>query len=390
MQHSFFVREDNALDLNLNRLWEIEPVEQPSFTPEQQACEHHFNTHTTQQSGRFVVRLPFKEDPTQLGMSCHSAENRLLALERRLERDVTLKTEYHHFMREYEELGHMTPVISHDGNQPCYYLPHHPVFKESSTTTKTRVVFDGSAKTSNGLSLNDILHVGPTVQPDLYSTVLRFRTHQICFTADIAKMYRQILIHPQDRDLQRILWRYSPNDPIQEYQLNTVTYGTSAAPFLATRCLNKLAEDNHIEYPRAAQALSEEFYVDDLLSRATTLHEAVVTQQELKLLLQTAGFTLRKWASNSQDFLYLISDEEKATNHSLSFDSKDGVTTLGLQWLPKLDQLQGRATLQPSAQRVILHGKEHSSAHNSLQQATLHRKYRFSKQRSTRAPSVKY
>jgi len=118
-------------------------------------------------------------------------------------------------MKECEELGHMEPVKSQEGKQTCYFIPHHPVFKETSTTTKTRVVFDGSAMTFNGMSLNDILQEGPTVQQDLYSIVLRFKPHQVCFTADIAKMYRQINVRPQDRDLQRILWRYSSEEPIQ-------------------------------------------------------------------------------------------------------------------------------------------------------------------------------
>jgi len=89
------------------------------------------------------------------------------------------------------------------------------------------------------MSLNDILQVGAAVQQDLYLIVLRFRTHQVCFTADIAKMYHQIIVHPRDRDLQSILWRYSSEEPIQEYRLTTVTYGTSSAPFLATHCLMK-------------------------------------------------------------------------------------------------------------------------------------------------------
>jgi len=186
-------------------------------------------------------------DSKQLGSSRLSAEQRLHATGRRLERDRDLKVQYHNFMKEYEELGHMEPVKSQEGKQACYFLPHHPVFKETSTTTKTWAVFDGSAKTSNGLSLNDILQVGPTVQQDLYSIVLRFRTHQVCFTAYIAKMYRQINVHPQDRDLQRIIWRYSSEEPIQEYKLTTVTYGTSSAPYLATRCLKKLADDNKFQ-----------------------------------------------------------------------------------------------------------------------------------------------
>jgi hypothetical protein len=129
------------------------------------------------------------------------------------------------------------------------------------STTRTRVVFDGGAKTSNGMSLSDILQVGATVQQDLYSIVLRFRTHHVWFTADIAKMYLQIVVHPQDRDLQRILWRYSSEEPIQEYRLTTVTYGTSSAPFLATRCLKKLEDDNEPQYPRAAHVLNHEFYI---------------------------------------------------------------------------------------------------------------------------------
>jgi len=200
-------------------------------------------------------------------------------------------------MKENEELGHIEPVKSQEGKQTCYFLPHHTVFKVTSTTTKTRVLFDGSAKTSNGLSLNDILQVGPTVQQDLYSIVLRFRTHQVCFTADIGKMYRQIKLHPQDQDVQRILWRYLSEEPIQEYQVTTVTYGASSAPYLATRCLTKLADDNKCHHPRVAQVLSNDFYVDDL-SGTPTLEEAINLQQVLTSLLNTAGFTSRKWASN--------------------------------------------------------------------------------------------
>jgi len=252
-QHTFLLREDSRLENNLNRFWEVETVEQSTITAEQKACEEHFLINTTQEPyGRFVVKLPTKMEPTQLGTSRLSAERRLHAIERRLERDPDLKVQYCSFMKEYEQLGHMEPVIQQEGNNPCYFLPHHPVYKETSSTTKTRVVFDGSAKTSNGLSLNDILQVGATGQPDLYSIVLRFRTQQVCFTADIVKMYRQIVVHPQDRDLQRILWRYSTDKPIQEYRLTTVTYGTSSAPFLATRCLKKLADDKKQQYPRAA------------------------------------------------------------------------------------------------------------------------------------------
>jgi len=226
-----------------------------------------------------MVKLPTKMEPTQLLTSRLSAQRRLHAVQRRLERDPHLKVHYHNFMKEYEELGHMEPVTSQEGKSTCYFLPHHPVFKETSSTTNTRVMFDGGAKISNGLSLNDITQVGATVQQDLYLIVLQFRMHQVCFTADIPKMYRQV-VHRQDRDLQRILWRCSSDEHIQEYRLTSVTYGISSVPFLATRCLKKIADDKK-KYPRAPQVLSNDFYVDDLLSGTSTIEEKINVQKEI-------------------------------------------------------------------------------------------------------------
>jgi hypothetical protein len=242
-QQALFVQTVMDLETNLNRFWEVDSMESSTMTAEQKACEEHFISNTSQQEdGRFVVKLPTKLEPHNLGNSRFAAERRLHHLENKLERNPELKVQYHNFMKEYEDLGHMEQAPSLDRDTPCYFLPHHAVFKGNSTTTKTRVVFDGGAKTSTELSLNDILQVGPTIQPDLYSI-------QICFTADIAKMYRQIIVHPLDRDLQKILWRYSSEQPIQEYRLNTVTYGTSRATFLATCCLKKLAEYNQERFP---------------------------------------------------------------------------------------------------------------------------------------------
>jgi hypothetical protein len=162
---SFFIQDTTCLETNLNRFWEVDTeVEPTSMTPEQLECETHFTSHTTQQpNGRFMVRLPLKAQPTELGTSRRMAENRLLAIERRLVKDPELKKHYN-FMKDYEAAGHTNPAQPQAGNNTvCYYLPHHPVFKSSSTTTKTRVVFDGGAKTSTRLSLNDILQVGPTI-----------------------------------------------------------------------------------------------------------------------------------------------------------------------------------------------------------------------------------
>ena len=168
------------------------------------------------------MRLPWRVGLGRLGESYEQAKRRFHQLERRFQEHPDLHQAYSGFMQEYEELGH-TNQINEDtsSTEERYYLPHHAVFKSSSSTTRNRVVFDGSCRSRNGLSLNDTLLVGPTIQQDLYSIILRFRTYQIAFTADIAKMYRQVRIHEDDRKLQRILWRRSVDEPLRTYELSS-------------------------------------------------------------------------------------------------------------------------------------------------------------------------
>ena len=113
-----------------------------------------------------------------------------------------MRKRYGDFVDEFVSLDHMEVVPENEINKPdsdVYYLPHHCVFKEDSTTTKLRVVFDGSAKTSNGLSLNESLMVGPVVQNDLFTILNQFRCKHIALSADIAKMYRQVELDAPDK-----------------------------------------------------------------------------------------------------------------------------------------------------------------------------------------------
>ena len=77
-----------------------------------------------------------------------------------------------------------------------YYLPMHGVVKASSSTTKLRIVYDASAKSTSGVSLNDALLSGPSMYPLLTTLVNRFRTHKTSISADISKMFREVGLHP--------------------------------------------------------------------------------------------------------------------------------------------------------------------------------------------------
>ncbi|XP_053691525.1 uncharacterized protein LOC128740041 [Sabethes cyaneus] len=227
------------------------------------------------------------------------------------------------------------PTKDNDTLAKPYYMPHHCVEKPDSATTKLRVVFDVSCATDTGVSLNDALMVGHIKQDDVYSIILRFRLHRFAIVADLEKMYRQVLVQPSDRHLQRILWRDSPNDPIQCFELKTVTYGTASAPFLATRCLQQLALDGTSLYPRAARALSNNFYIDDLLGGSNIEEEETELCGQLIALLQSAGFKLHKWASNNPSILKNIPVELRENRQLLEIDaSTSPVKTLGLLWQP--------------------------------------------------------
>ena len=96
-----------------------------------------------------MVKLSTKMEPHHIG-TLLSSEQRSHAIEHRLEQDPELKFQYHNFVRKYEELGHRDQVNSEEGKKTCYFLPHHPVLKENSSTTRTRIAFGGDTKPSNG------------------------------------------------------------------------------------------------------------------------------------------------------------------------------------------------------------------------------------------------
>ncbi|XP_062714170.1 uncharacterized protein LOC134290953 [Aedes albopictus] len=335
------VSTSDRLEDLLTRFWSMEEVDSTNYSPEETRCEAIFMSSVQRGAdGRYSVALPKDEDViSRLGESKEIAFRRFLGTERRLTRDANLRKQYVTFMEEYLQLGHMRRIEEDSEPTKRCFLPHHPVVKEASTTTKVRVVFDASCKTASGLSLNDALLVGPVIQQDLRSIILRCCTKQIMLVADVEKMFRQIFIHPEDRPFQSILWRSSPVEEIGVYELNTVTYGTKPAPFLATRTLNQLAMDEGERYPLAVKAITEDTYMDDVITGCSNLEEARKLQNQLDEMTTSGGFRLRKWASNCAAVLHGVSDDNLAIRPAdgINLDPDPSVKALGLTWLPGRD-----------------------------------------------------
>lgn len=128
--------------------------------------------------------------------------------------------------------------------------------------------------------------------------LVRLRKHKISLTGDLEKMYRQIGVNEQQTCLQRIVWSDAPNVPIRDYELMTVTYGTQNAPYLAIRTLKQLAEDVKFNYPRAAEIISNDFYMDDMITGFDNESQALQMYRELKDALNQGGFNIRKFVTN--------------------------------------------------------------------------------------------
>ncbi|XP_062713340.1 uncharacterized protein LOC115266428 [Aedes albopictus] len=289
-------RYEEELNKTMLKFWEIESVHPESnLTAAEAAVEEHFkSTHTRDDEGRYIVRLPFNHLQGQLGDSFNNARKRLDKLVIALARNPTKRVEYSAFLAEYLALGHMKEVQSVSDDYGGYYIPHHAVHKTSSSTTKTRVVFDASAKTTTDLSLNDTLSVGPTVQNDLFSIILKFCTHQVVLTADIPKMYRQVKLHTDDCKYQRILW-LDDDSKLKVYELQTVTYGVASSLHHATRVLVQLATDEGKEFPLASKVIIEDSYIDDFLTGGSSTTEAIRIYEELSELLRRGGFGVHKF-----------------------------------------------------------------------------------------------
>ncbi|CAG9118509.1 unnamed protein product [Plutella xylostella] len=318
------MHENTNINEMLTRFWQLEDI--PSkLSPKDSECEKHFKENTVRlDTGRFCVKLPLKDNADCLGNSYNLAKKRLLNLEKRFRKNPDLKSQYSKFINEYAELGHLTKT-DYQGypNSPHYYLCHHAVFKENSESSQIRVVFDGSAPSTSGFSVNDLMRVGPNVQDSLFSILIRARQYKYLLTGDIEKMYRQVEVNSDDRDLQLILWREDESKPIHTLRLNTLTYGTASASYLSTRCLRQVGED--CDDPRIGTIIKGDFYVDDLITGANDETELRSIRKAISEALESYCFKLRKFKSNS---LSVIDDLNVDNQHNLTLSESS--STLGL------------------------------------------------------------
>ena len=303
---------------------------------------HFKESHARDDTGTFIVPLPMKENAELLGETRSLAVGRFSSLERSLRSNGKFDA-FAEVMNEYFEQTHVEPVPLRDRAKPyheVYYLPVHAVHKTTSTTTQLCVVFDASAISTIGVSLNYQLLVGPTVHAPLIDVLLRFRQYRKALTTDISRMYCAILLPEVQRDLHRLVWRRHEHNRLEDYRMTRLPFGVSASLFAAKMAVKMNAVQNERSHSRAASEVQKSFYVDYGLTGVSSVSEAIELQKELQELFNKGGFLLRKWKPNKPEALRHLPEHlvEQKTTKELPIAS-EFTKVLGINWNKESDSL---------------------------------------------------
>ncbi|XP_065219651.1 uncharacterized protein LOC135845113 [Planococcus citri] len=332
---SFCGMSNLELSEQFRKFVDVEEIPDPKKEKvvEHELIDKHFESTYSidQETGKFVVRLPLKESVKVLNGSF----GKVCAMLRKSEirRSDVVQKAYENIFDEYLSLKHMTK-LSGEPDLKAYYMPHHVVSKGEDSH---RIVFNASFTDNSGTSLNSHFLVGPKVQPDLAVNLIRFRRHLIGFVCDIFRMYRDILIHPDDRIFQRIVFRFNFNDEIEVFELNTLANGIGPASYIAPKCLEKVASFIKDSDKMVSDIIMRDFYMDNLATGTDSVEGAIVISRRVHEVLMKYGFPLRKYQSNSPEFLEKISSELIDTVKVCN--GKKFVTLLGLLWYLDLDEI---------------------------------------------------
>ena len=222
---------------------------------------------------------------------------------RKLKKNPELAETYTQIIAQQEAEGIIERVHEEGEVGNTFYLPHHPVIRQDKSSTKVRVVYDGSSR-ENGVSLNDCLQGGQSRFTDLFSVLLRFRTHKFCVSADLEKAFLQVGIQEDDRDLLRFLFYediHAESPKLITFKFKRVCFGINSSMALLGSAIDAHFEKNREQNPSLIKSLEDGLYVDDVVTGAETKEEILKIHDEGRELFRKAGMNLRKWRTNLKE-----------------------------------------------------------------------------------------
>ena len=113
--------------------------------------------------------------------------------------------------------------------------------RKAAQTTKVRIVYDASAKSSSkNVSLNECLETGTLLQNLIWDILTKSRFRPILLRGDIEKAFLQIRIREFERDVLRFQWVNSlESKNIKILRFTRLVFGLTQSPFILEGTLNK-------------------------------------------------------------------------------------------------------------------------------------------------------
>ena len=230
-------------------------------------------------------------------------------------KNETLKTLFHEAMEENFKnrfCEEVTKTIKlHEKEGRIWYLPLQGVLDLSRSSTKLRIVYDGSSK-YQGTSLNENIYAGPKLQPDLVELLMRFRLGRYTLTSDISKMFNQIRLDESEKDYFRFLYRKNTKEDIKEYRFTRIVFGINSSPFQSIMTIITLCHEMNSEYPEVANIVRKFLYVDDFIYSNDKISKLKRIIGDTIEMFQRGGFKLTKFHTNCKD---IIKDVPKSSLH---------------------------------------------------------------------------
>lgn len=331
--------KDLPVHPNLEDFWNMESIgiRDDIHNSDDEIAMENFRQTVRFEDNRYHVTWPWKDEEPELPENKELAFGRLRSCLKKMRNKPELLEKYDAIIQDQLSKGIVEKVDENTEKGLTHYIPHHAVVTPQKTTTKIRVVYDASAKTSkDNKSLNECLHRGPVMLNDLCGLFIRFRLHPIALVSDIEKAFLQVSLQPSQRDVTRFLWVKNIHNPslnslnIQEYRFARVPFGVISSPFL----LGATVETHLDSYgTELTEKLKGDIYVDNIITGADNDEDAIGLYQSAKDMFNSASMNLREWLSNSakvNEFIPINDRAEKVTMDILghTWDSKDDTFSL--------------------------------------------------------------
>ena len=357
-------REYECLKQNLKRVWEIEDDDEvrklinshyPAVRTERQLkAEADVGANLKQlESGNYQTKLLWSTNRRPRN-NYVEARKAFIYWERRLARDEMTRQAYHIAMTNW--INNM--FVENTENTPDRdqnFLTSFMVMKEGGGPEKARLVVNGARK-FRGECLNDFLEPGSNLMNDLCELVLRIRKYKYVVCCDLANMFLNIKVDPEDRPYLRMFYRSDPSKEMEVYQFTVHAFGLTSSPFIAMSAVRAHAKKHGERWPLAERAIRFNSLVDDIWLMSNHVAEVEQGMREIVELMKEMNIKVHKWGSNCAELLKHVPEGQKARVVRLSDQEGTAIKALGLVWDTERDEIlfpKGPPILEPWTMRSM-------------------------------------